>query len=395
MDALLSLLIVIVLAYAFGEVAKHFSIPRVVGQVFAGMIIGIPFVKEQMMSGRNGELIAFLADLGILLLFFFVGLQIDLVSFRKYFKESAMISICNTFLPLIAGFVIFYLLGYGVVASAIIGICLAVSSQAVSVSVLEEFRMMKTTLGRMVMTESTVHDVLELGLISVVMTLIHATIGQETTASVLMDIALFLAAIIAFRYLIIPVLMHLFAKDKSITHLFTGAVVITLVLALVTLYLGLGSIVGALFAGIIVREVLLTGKKRPWEEHNIANAIHIVSFGFLVPVFFVWVGINTDITAIILHWKLVLILTIIAITGTVLGSIIGILARKGSWKEGMLIGWGVTPKGDVELVIATLALGSALITQEIYSALIMMAMITTLVAPIFFRHFVKKYSKRA
>jgi Kef-type K+ transport system membrane component KefB len=129
---------------------------------------------------------------------------------------------------------------------------------------------------------------------------------QESTASVLMDVAIFVAAIVAFRYLIVPILMNMFAKEKSITHLFTGAIVITLILALVTFYLGLGAIIGALFAGIIVREILLTGKRqKPWEEHNIAKAIHIVSFGFLVPIFFAWVGLNTDITAVITQWKMV------------------------------------------------------------------------------------------
>jgi len=206
---------------------------------------------------------------------------------------------------------------------------------------------------------------------------------------------IFVAAIIAFRYIIIPVLMHLFAEERSITYLFTGAIVITLILALVTLYLGLGSIVGALFAGIIVRDVLLGGKKsNPWEEHNIAKAIHIVSFGFLVPIFFAWVGMNTDITTVILEWKLIVLLLVLAILGSVLGSVLGTLVHGGNWLEGFVVGWGLVPKGDVELVIATLALTQGLITESIFSALIMMALFATLVAPVVFRYFMKNMPKR-
>lgn len=395
MDAMLALLIVIILAYSFGEVAKYFRIPRVVGQLLAGIILGIPGIREVILSGRNNELISFLADLGILLLFFFVGLQIDMYSFKRYFRESAMISAFNTTIPLIGGFLLFSLLGFGTVTSVIIGICLAVSSQAVSVAVLEEAGKLKSKIGKLVITAGAVDDVFELALISVVLTLIHASIGATSTNKVLMDIGLFVVAVVLFRYIIIPVLIHLFSKDKSITHMFTGAVVITLILALVTFYLGLGAIVGALFAGIIVREVLLTGKKKPWQEHNIAMAIHIVSFGFLVPIFFTWVGMNTDITAVITKWGMVTILTIIALGGTVLGSVIGVvLSRGGSAMEGFIVGWGVSPKGDVELVIASLALAQGIITKTVFSSLIMMALFTTIIAPVFFRGLLSKYKEK-
>ncbi|MBW2972034.1 cation:proton antiporter [Candidatus Woesearchaeota archaeon] len=393
MDPMLSLLIIIIIAYSFGEVARYFKIPRVVGQLFGGIVLGVPYVKDNLLAGRNADLISFLADLGILLLFFFVGLQIDMYSFKKYFRESSLISLFNTALPLIGGFILFRFLGFNVISSVIVGICLAVSSQSVSVAVLEELKMLKSKIAKLVITAGAVDDVFELILISVVLTLIHASIGQASSARVILDISLFVAAIVAFRYLIIPVLMHLFAQEKSITYLFTGAVVITLILALVTFYLGLGAIIGALFAGIIVREVLLTGKnKKPWEEHNIAKAIHIASFGFLVPIFFAWVGINTDLTSILSSWDLILVLVAIAVIGTVLGSMIGVKLHKGgTWKEGFTVGWGVTPKGDVELVIATLALTKFLISETLFSSLIMMAILTTLISPIVFRHLMKKW----
>ncbi len=395
MDPMLALLILILLAYSLGEVARRFKIPRVVGQIFAGIILGVPYLKEHILTGRNGELISFLSDLGILLLFFFVGLQIDMVSFKKYFNESALVSIFNTALPLLGGLIVFSLLGFNLVTAAIIGICLAVSSQAVSISVLEEMHLLKSKIAKIIITAGAVDDIFELGMISVILTLIHASIGQASSSKVLIDITIFVAVIVSFRYVIIPVLMTLFEQEKSITHLFTGAIVITLILAIVTFYLGLGAIIGALFAGIIVREVLLTGKhKKPWEEHNISKAIHIVSFGFLVPIFFAWVGMNTDITAIIHSWDLILILLSIALVGTVGGSMIGVLLHKGGgWKEGLIVGWGVAPKGDVELVIATIALTQSLISENVFSSLILMALFTTLLAPIMFRWLLRKYPK--
>ena len=392
MDPMMALLIIVVLAYTFGEVTRKMGVPRVVGQIFAGLVLGIPFIKPYILTGRNGELISFLADIGILLLFFFVGLQINMKDFKKNVGGSAMVSVFNTSIPFIGGLLFcHYVLEFSMVTSVIIGMCLSVSSQAVSISVLDELKMLKSKIGKHIITAGAVDDIIELVLLSVVLTLIHASVKQASTTRVFMDIMIFVAAIIAFRYIIIPVLMHLFAEERSITYLFTGAVVITLILALVTMYLGLGSIVGALFAGIIVREVLLGGKKaNPWEEHNIAKAIHIVSFGFLVPIFFAWVGMNTDITAIIIEWKLIVLLLVLAILGSVLGSVLGTLFHGGKWFDGFIIGWGLVPKGDVELVIASLALAQGLISENIFSALIMMALLATLIAPVVFRYFVKK-----
>ncbi|MBW2964523.1 cation:proton antiporter [Candidatus Woesearchaeota archaeon] len=104
---------------------------------------------------------------------------------------------------------------------------------------------------------------------------------------------------------------------------------------------------------------------------------------------------NTDITAVITEWGMVTVLTVIALGGTVLGSVIGVmLSRQGTAKEGFIVGWGVSPKGDVELVIASLALAQGIITKNVFSALIMMALFTTILAPVFFRGLLRKHKEK-
>lgn len=395
MEFMLVVLIVILVAYMLGEGCKLLRIPRVVGQILAGMILGIPFVKHYFLTGNNSELLQFLAELGILLLFFFVGLQINLFDFKKHVGESSMIALFNTLIPFLAGVVVFKILGFGTIAAIIVGICLSLSSQAVSIDVLEELHKLKSKVGKHVITAGAIDDIVELVLISIVLALIQASIGQATVISVALYIALFAFSIILFRFIIVPLLLRAFAQEHSTTYLFTGAIVVTLLMAIVTKFLGVGSIVGALFAGIIVREVLLTGKhKKPWEEHNIAFAIHVVAFGFFVPIFFVWIGLNTDIGAVITEWKTIILLVSIAFIGTIGGTILGVLAHKrGTLKEGWITGWGLSPKGDVELVIAALALAQGLITESLFSALILMAFFTTLIAPLMFRYLVQKEYK--
>lgn len=394
MEPLLTLLILVVLAYVLGELAFLLKIPRVVGQILAGLLLGLPFIKVYVLSPKTAELIGFLADLGILLLFFFVGLQIKMLDIKKNIGESSLIAFFNTALPFVAGILLSkFVFGFSTVASIIVGMCLSVSSQSVTLSVLEDLNFFKSKIGKRIITAGAVDDVFELILLSVVLTLIHASVGQTSLVMLFIELALFVLVIILFRFLIIPLLIKLFDNDKSITHLFTGAIVITLLMALITNYLGIGAIVGALFAGIIVREILLGGKlKEPWEEHNIAKATHIISFGFFVPIFFVWVGLKTDLSVMFADWYLLIILFIITVVGTILGAMLGVLAHKGSLKEGFIVGWGLLPKGDVELVIATVALTQGLITENIFSTLILIAFFTTLIAPIVFRHLAKHYS---
>ncbi len=396
LQPLLALLIVISFGYAFGELARLVKLPRVVGQIFAGLLLGIGSIKYFLVTEVSAPLLQFMSEMGILLLFFFVGLQIDVKSFKGNLLEEVMVSSFDTLIPFFLGLLIFhYLFGLGWMVSLIIGICLSMSSQAVSIDVLDELNMLKTKISKIILAAGTIDDVLEIILISLIFALMHIAVGRLSTQTVLIDVLIFVILIVLLRYLIIPLLLMLFSSEKKLTYLFTGAVVITIIMALITQYLGLGAIIGALFSGILVREVLTTGKhKNVWEEHNIAKAIHIISFGLFVPVFFVWIGMNTELSILLTNtWKIIILVTI-SLLGTVLGSIIGVMVQHGGTIfEGVVVGWGVAPKGDVELVIATLALGKNLISPDIYSSLVLMAFFSTLIAPIIFRYLVKKMSK--
>jgi len=103
------------------------------------------------------------------------------------------------------------------------------------------------------------------------------------------------------------------------------------------------------------------------------------------------VGLNTNINAIPSNLFLVLVFIVIDILGTLLGTIMGVLLSKGTFREGMIVGWGVIPKGDTELVIATLALNGGLINTEIFTVIIAVALFSTFLAPIVFKLLVKRH----
>lgn len=391
-DILLVLLVSLALAYTLSEILRYFNLPRVVGQILAGIILGFPVIKGYFFSGDAISAFYFISNIGIILLFFFVGLEIDLKKFRKNYKKASFISAFNTLIPLTVGFFVSkYLFHFNNITSLILGISLSVSSQAISLDILEELNMLKTKIGNLIVTSGTVDDVFELILISFLLILFHATlIGQTSFLKLGLDILSFILMVIIFRISLVPTVLKIFENDKSQANFFTGALIIVLLLAYMSELIGIGSLLGALIAGMLIRQTLLSGEDRkPWRRNAISHSIHIISFGFLIPIFFVSVGLNTDIFAISSNLPLVIVLILINFIGTIGGTVIGVLLGKGTLEEGLIVGWGVSPKGDTELVIATLALNGGLISVDIYTAIITVALVSTFVAPIVFKLSIK------
>lgn len=391
------ILVALLLAFAISEVLKRvLGIPRVVGQVGAGLILGITFFKSLLFNQENLDVLSFLATLGIILLFYYVGLETNLSVFKKNIKKALSISVVNTTLPFIIGFLVMKLVfEFNTIISLIIGVALSVSAQSISIGMLEELKLARSRLGETIISAGAVDDFIELVLVSILLSFFQLAITDAPHFNLALGLFLFLALVALARIWFIPFTLKLFDREKSSTARFTGALLIVLLIASLSELLGMGFIIGAMIAGMIVRQTIFKDLHIPdWEEHDIARSIHIVAFGFLIPLFFVWVGLNTDISTISANIFFVMILITIALLGTVGGTTIAVMLNKGTFREGLMIGWGLTPKGDVELGIATLALTAGIITPAIFTALVVMALFTTLISPLVFKYLVITSKKK-
>ncbi|MBI4441225.1 cation:proton antiporter [Candidatus Woesearchaeota archaeon] len=378
----------LLLAYLCSLLARAVGLPRVVGQVLAGFVLGLPFIQPMFFTPENGPVFEFLADIGIILLFFFSGLEIDLRRFRRNAAESIAISFGNTILPLTTGyFFSSYVLGFSPAVSLLIGISLSVSSQAIALDILDEKRMLKSKLGTLVISTASLDDLLELVLISVLLVLFNVGIEQTGLGSFFLQILAFVLIILIFKWWFIPLVLRVFEQEQSRSYLFMGAFILVLFVAWLAEMLGVGSLIGAFITGVLVRYALLTGQQRRyWEEHEISRSVHTIAFGFLIPIFFVWVGVNTQIVAVFQQLPLIIPLFIIDVVGTVLGSMLAVRFIGRTWREGYQVGWGVIPKGDTELVIASLALEARLIDRRLFSAIVFVAFICTIIGPVMFKY---------
>lgn len=397
-NVLLVLFTALLLAYLVSEIFRRFGLPRVIGQILAGIMLGIPAIKSRLFTGDILSAFSFITSIGIILLFFFVGLEINLRKFRKNFKESSLIAVFNTLIPLAVGFLAGrYLFHLSSTTSLIMGISVSVSSQAISLDILEEMNLLKSKIGNLIIAAGTIDDVFELLLISFILVIFHsAALGQASFQKLAFDILVFVAFVIIARILLIPFAIKVFEKEKSKSTLFMGALIIVLLMSYLSELFGIGSLIGALIAGILVRQTLLTGEDRkPWRKNEISHSIHIISFGFLIPLFFVNVGLSTSISTLPSSLSLIFVFVLIDIFGTLIGTVMGVLLSKGTLKEGMIVGWGVIPKGDTELVIATLAFNSGLIGASIFTAIITVALISTFISPIVFKILIRRHAGAA
>ena len=391
------LFIALLSSYVVSEVLKQrFSIPRVVGQISAGILIGLPVINAEIGSANAVSIIQFMSQIGVVLLFFFIGLQLGFPRFRQNLRESLLISFWNTVPSLLIGFGIGKLFGFDDIASAIIGFSVAVSAQSVAFDLLDELRLVGSRIGLLLITAGMVSDMVQLALVTFIFTLLGSSITGMSLTQLVMGFLAFVGVISIAKFLIVPWLLRFFESEEKYTHtsLFTGAVVIALFIASLSDLLGFGSLIGALLGGMLVRQTLVSESRKPWEEHSISKMIHLVSFGFFIPVFFFSIGLNTSVSLIAQNLPFAILVSLLSIVGTVFGTMIGVRMSGASWKEGQVLGWGLTAKGDVELVILSVALGAGVISQSLFSALIFMTIATTLVGPVMFKRLLVQDGKR-
>ncbi len=395
MSPLLMILIALVLAFILSEIFKMLGLPRVVGQITAGIILGIGSIKMVVFSVENYEVLTFLANLGVILLFYYLGLELDLRSFAKHIKRSVTISLFKALTPLIAGFLIMkYALGFNALSSLMIGLALSAGAQSVSIDLLEELKMLKSKIGTMIVRVGVITDMFEIFIVAIILALFQMTVKQLTITTLALNILAFFVCIFFARIWFIPHFFR-FLGPKSSTARFMGAMIVVLLIVALSDFFGLGTLIGAIVAGILMRRSIYKDAKIPnWEEHDIARSIHIISFGFLIPLFFVWVGLMTDITLITQHYFYVILFVIIVLLFGVGGTLLGVLLSKGKFKEGIILGFGLTPKGDIGFVIGALAFEAGIISEQIFTSLILMALIVTIISPIIFNKLVLKYVKK-
>ena len=383
------LAIVLGIAFLFNEAFKRSSLPPVVGQILGGLILGIPIIKSFIFqSSESFEIVDLLATLGILFLLLLVGLEIDIEKISQSSREGVLIAFSAAIVPLILGFALLRMLGYSVVASLIFGGALSVTAEGTTMKVLMDANALNTRLGAVIVSAGAIDDIFEVLFLSMV-----TIVGFGGSVFQLVYLPLEFLAFIAVAFILFKLVSNALRtiEKRGDVELFSLIIIFVLIMATLSEALQMGYLIGAIASGFLLQ--LSMRRLRKSDEEEIVRATRLITLAFVVPFFFVNIGLNFDYGYLFGNVLLMVLTVVIAFLGKILGTIIIKPLSRLSVKQLYLIGWGMNSRGAVELVIALLALRHGLITQEIFSALVAMAIITTLVFPFVLQREIRKDPK--
>jgi Kef-type K+ transport system membrane component KefB len=370
--------VVLGIAFLFNELFKKLNLPPVVGQIVGGLILGIPLLRAFVFeSPQATEIVDLLATIGILFLLLLVGLEIDLEKIRQSSKEAILISLSAAIVPLLLGFLFLRFLGYSVIASLVFGGALSVTAEGTTVKVLMDSNALNTNLGAIIVSAGAIDDIFEVLFLSMV-TIVG--FGGSVFQLVYLPVEFLVFAAVTFvLFRIVSKLLKRVERKETDVELFSLVIIFVLIVSSLSEALEIGYLLGAIISGFLLQVSMKRLKKK--HEEEIITATKLITLAFVVPFFFVNIGLNFNYEYLAGNLPLLLVTIAIAFLGKIIGTMVVKPFSKLSLKQLYLVGWGMNSRGAVELVIALLALNHGLITQEVFSALVAMAIVTTLVFP--------------
>jgi Kef-type K+ transport system membrane component KefB len=396
-SVLIGVAIMLVLAKLGGEIFERLKAPAVLGELFAGIVLGnlviVGFNRVEPL--KTNETIAALAEFGVIILLFEVGLESDLKEMAEVGWSSLLVAVLGVIAP--------FFLGWGVsayfipdeprLAHIFIGATLCATSVGITARVFKDLGKLATREARIILGAAVIDDVLGLLILAVVAGAIKAAGTGEALS--FMDVGLialkslaFLIGAIVIGQLMMPRMLRGAGRLETRGVLLTLAIACCLFMAWMAAKVGLAPIVGAFAAGLILDEVHYKPKGGRMER-DLGDLLQPVST-VLVPIFFVLMGLKVDLRlfAQLDILSLALTLTLAAIIGKQICAF-GVLERG---INRLAVGIGMIPRGEVGLIFAgigaTLMLPESngirepVVSSAIFGAVVIMVIITTLITPI-------------
>jgi Kef-type K+ transport system membrane component KefB len=371
-----------------GALFARFGLPVMLGQLLTGLLLG-PAVLN-IISPSEG--ITFLADLGIFFAMFYAGMEMDPKELLEHIWPSLAVAVGGFVLPFVMGFFVARVFGGTVFQSLFIGIGLSITAIAVQAVILQEMQIHKTSIGHIIMGAAIADDIISLVGLSILLGLVKTgTVETVGILIIILKVAAFFVFTILAGHFVIPIFTR--KLDDYNAKGFTFAMIAALVMATAAELAGLHTVIGAFLAGQFVRKEIMHEKV----YNAIRDRFYGLSHGFLMPVFFASLAFHIHFQWNLSFLFFVTAITITAILGKLVGCGIGALSFRYSMRESAIIGFGMNGRGAVELVIVAVVIGVSdnllaqglisdpLLTESQFSALVLMAFITTLLAPLALR----------
>lgn len=414
---------VILVAARLGCLVSRIGQPVVLGELLVGILLGNLALLgvDWFEAMKSDEVMRFLAELGVIILLFQIGLESSVRSMMQVGARAALVAVIGVAVPFALGTWLvgpWLMPGLSFNAYLFLGATLTATSVGITGRVFRDLGRLQMPAARIVLGAAVIDDVLGLVILAVVSAIVSTgTADAASVALILGKAFLFLAGALILGQLLAPHISRAFAAiHTGVGMKFTLAIATCLVFAYAAQAMDLAPIVGAFAAGLILEEVHFRDYERPAFEREISEAIapggaevrqrvegvlarhgekhleHLIEpLGlFLVPFFFVLTGmqVKLDLLANGHAVAVALGLTAVAVAGKVVS---GLAAGRGN---GWLVGWGMVPRGEVGLIFAAVGSQLGVVSDEEFSIIVIMVILTTLMTPPILSFLIRRSGER-
>lgn len=366
---LLQLFIIFVAAQVGSEITQRVKLPGVVGEIAAGCIVG-PSVLGWV---RANEALEVLAEIGVVLLLFSVGLETRLDDLKKVGRSAFLVGVLGVIVPFLLGSLWAHGAGYDWSKALFLAAAFVATSAGITARVLQELGALQRVESRVILGAAVIDDILAMLLLGVVTSL---QAGGELQLGSLLVILLEAIAFIAVIGWVGTRAMRSRSQwlDMPVNPLSPLTIVLALCLGLAFLSteFGLAAIIGAFLAGMIASET----RQRETLEHQMQPLLAL-----LTPFFFVITGskVNLQLLANGEALTMLAVVTVIAVVSKLAGGFLGALSL--GKRSALIVGVGMVPRGEVGVVIAALGLAAGVFSDRTYAVIVAMSLLTAMITP--------------
>jgi Kef-type K+ transport system membrane component KefB len=382
---LLALAAVIVVGRLIGSLLRSAGQPPVIGEVLGGIVLGpsllgrvAPGIAASILPPEVAPYLSVIAQLGVILYMFLVGLELDVHLLRDRARAAVATSHASIVAPFVLGSVLALLLYPRLSASDVsftsfalfMGVAMSITAFPVLARILTDRQMHRTELGAVALTCAAVDDVTAWCLLALVVGVAQARIAGALT--VLLLTAVFIAAMILAVRPAVARLLSRSGDGPPTVHVLASTLACLLLAALATERIGIHAVFGAfLFGAVIPHNSNLA--------HVLADRLHDLVTVLLLPAFFAFTGMRTQIGLVAgrAEWMMIGLIILVATAGKFGGSLVAARLTGMGWRHAASLGILMNTRGLMELIVLNIGLDLAVISPKLFTMMVLMAVVTT------------------
>ncbi|KXT60757.1 cation:proton antiporter [Lactococcus sp. DD01] len=374
MNDIFQLTLILVASLVATLIARRIRIPAVVGQILIGIVLA-PAALGWLQGGHTIEV---LSEIGVILLMFLAGLESDLGVLKKNFKPALLVALAGVLVPLLVFWGVTTMMGYAFSTAIFYGIVFAATSVSITVEVLQEYGKLSTKAGSIILGAAVVDDILAVLALSIF------TSTQSSSGNLpkqfFMEFLFLLFLVLVHKS--IPKVWRFVEKLPVYAKNTTAALILCLVLSLLADAAGMSAVIGSFFAGLALSQTDVS--------HKIEEYSSAIAYVVFIPVFFVSIAISVTFESIFEHPILILFFTLLTVLTKFIPAYFIGKSTGLTTSDSALVGTGMVSRGEMALIIAQIGLASQVINSDIYSELVIVIILSTLIAPFLIKLSLKK-----